>query len=175
MRRMTVPSTRTIAWATALSGALATAIALIAEHWLEFAPCALCLWERWPHRVLISLGPIAAVLPRGPARAPCCGSPCWSHLSVEAALAALHLGVESSISGPARCPNADRAAIHRRQHRGYAEGDAGAPREATCDSRRAISPPFLPVSMVAMNLLYAAAFTLQPGFARWWRTRRHST
>ena len=169
MRRMSVPSTRTIAWATALAGALAMAVALIAEHWLAFAPCALCLWERWPYRVLISLGLIAAVLPRWPARAVL-----WVALLValvEAALAALHLGVEQHLwpSPLAEC------VAPRFTGGNLADMLKAMPAHPAkpCDSPNYLLP-FLPVSMVAMNLLYAAAFTLALAGALW-RTRRHST
>jgi disulfide bond formation protein DsbB len=169
MRRMTVPPTRTIALATALAAGLAVAIAQVAEHWVGFAPCALCLWERWPYRVVILLGLIAAVLPRGAARAVL-----WVAVLValgEAALATLHLGVEQHL-WPSPLPE---CAAPR-----FAGGNVAAMLQAMparpakpCDSPSFLLP-FLPVSMVAMNLIYAVAFVL--GLAgTLWCTRRHST
>jgi disulfide bond formation protein DsbB len=169
MRRMSVLPTRTIALATALGGGLAMAIALTAEHGLGFAPCALCLWERWPYRALISLGLIAAVLPRRPARAVL-----WVALPVtlvETALATLHLGVEQHL-WPS--PLAECIAPHFTGGN-IADMLKAMPAHAAkpCDSPSYLLP-FLPVSMVAMNLLYAAAFTLALAGALWC-TRRHST
>ncbi len=40
----------------ALLGAAALGVAWIAEHRLSMAPCALCLMERWPYRVLLAMG-----------------------------------------------------------------------------------------------------------------------
>lgn len=166
---MIVPSTRTIAWATALAGGLAMAIALTAEHGLGFAPCALCLWERWPYRVLIVLGLVAAVLPRGPARAVL-----WFAVLVtlyETGLAVLHLGVEQHLW---RSPLPECFAPR------FTGGDITAMLQAMpvrptkpCDSASFLIPG-LPVSMVAMNVLYALACLLALVGAMWC-TRRHST
>jgi len=95
MRRMTVPATRTIALASAIAAGLALGIALVSEHWGGLAPCALCLWERWPYRVIIGLGLVAAVLPRGAASALL-----WLAVLValaDAALATVHVGVEQHL------------------------------------------------------------------------------
>jgi len=169
MRRMIVPSTRTIAWATALAGALAMAIALTAEHWLGFAPCMLCLWERWPYRVLIVLGLVAAVLPHGVARAVL-----WFAVLVtiyETGLAVLHLGVEQHLW---RSPLPE---CYAPQFSGgnIAEMLKSMPSRAVkpCDSPTFLLS-FLPVSMVAMNVLYALACVLALAGAMWC-TRRHST
>lgn len=86
--------------------ALATAghVALLGGAFLfqlaGFAPCAMCIWQRWPHAAAIVLGVIAltGVLPRG--------------LSLAAGLAALvtsgigffHAGVEQGWwPGPSSC------------------------------------------------------------------------
>ena len=54
---------RIIGLAVALLAGAALGIALASEQWGGLVPCALCLWERWPYRVLIGLGVLAAVLP----------------------------------------------------------------------------------------------------------------
>ena len=166
---MTVPSTRTIALATALGGGLAMAIALTAEHWLGFAPCALCLWERWPYRVLIVLGLLAAVLPRGPARLVL-----WLAVLTavaETVLAAVHLGVEQHF-WPSPLPE---CIAPRFTGGNIAEMLKAMPAHAAkpCDSPSFLIPG-LPVSMVAMNLLYALAFLLALA-GTLSRTGRHST
>jgi disulfide bond formation protein DsbB len=169
MRRMTVPPTRTLALATALAGGLAVATAQVAEHWLGFAPCALCLWERWPYRVVILLGLIAAVLPRRAAR-----TVLWVAVLVvllEVALAILHLGVEQHY-WPSPLPE---CAAPRFGAGSIAEMLQAMPARAAkpCDSPSFLLP-FLPLSMVAMNLIYAVVFVLVLA-GTLWGTRRHST
>jgi disulfide bond formation protein DsbB len=169
MRRMTIPPTRTTALATALAAGLAVAIAQAAEHWLGFAPCALCLWERWPYRVVILLGLIAAVLPRGAARAVL-----WVAVLVGlvgVALAALHLGVEQHF-WPSPLPE---CVAPRFAGGNVAEMLQAMPARAAkpCDSPSFLFS-FLPVSMVAMNLIYGATFVLVLA-GTLWCTRRHST
>ncbi len=73
---------------------------------LGFAPCPLCLWQRWPHAAAVALGALALVLSRGGiGRA----------LALAGALAALatagiglyHTGVERGWwEGPASCSGA---------------------------------------------------------------------
>ena len=54
------PPPRTLAVLAALAAAAAPGVAYGLEVWGELAPCALCLLERWPYRMVIVLG-------------------CWSH------------------------------------------------------------------------------------------------
>ncbi len=169
MRRMTVPPTRTIALATAVTAGAAMAIALMAEHLLGFAPCALCLWERWPYRVLIVLGLVAAVLPCRRAR-----SVLWLALLValvETALAAVHVGVEQHF-WPSPLPECIAPRFTGGNIAQMLKAMPAHPAKP-CDS-----PSFLisglPLSMVAMNLLYALAFTLVLA-GTLWRTGRHAT
>ena len=84
--------TRKIAFAGALAGAAALGIALGSQHFLGLIPCALCLRERWPYRVAILIGLVAAILPRRAVR-----PACWLLLPayLAAATAAfVHVGVE---------------------------------------------------------------------------------
>ena len=54
---------RTLAVLAALGAASALGIVYALEVWGGFVPCALCLLERWPYRVVIVLGLLAAVAP----------------------------------------------------------------------------------------------------------------
>jgi disulfide bond formation protein DsbB len=63
---MTSPDVRAAILILAL-GLLALGTAFAAQHVLGMAPCALCLWERWPYRILILLG-IVALRVRPPVR-----------------------------------------------------------------------------------------------------------
>ena len=166
---MTAPHTRTIALTTALAAGLALAIAQAAQHLLGFAPCALCLWERWPYRVLILLGLIATPLPRRPARVVL-----WAALLVllsETALAALHFGVEQHF-WPSPLPE---CIAPRFTGGNVADMLKAMPARAAkpCDAPN-YPFAFLPVSFVALNLLYAAACTVALAGSLL-GTRRHVT
>jgi disulfide bond formation protein DsbB len=141
---------RTLAVLAALGAAAALAIAYASEIWGELVPCALCLVERWPYRIVIVLGLLAAIAPRGLARpllflAIVC-------LLADAAIAAVHVGVEFQW-WPSPLPEC--AAPHF-------SGGSIADRLASMPARPAKpcdDPSFLipgiPLSMAAMNMLYA--------------------
>src|ERR1700761_1820467 len=83
---------RTLAVLVALGGAGALAFAHALAYWAELPPSALCLVERWPYRILIVLGLLAAIAPVRMIRfilvlAAVC-------LVADAAIAAVHVGVE---------------------------------------------------------------------------------
>ncbi len=152
---MTVPATRTIALACAVAAGLALGIALVAEHWGGFAPCALCLWERWPYRVIVVLGLVAAVLPRGPAHILL-----WVAALAAlagAALGAVHVGVEQHFwASP--LPECAAPTFSGGSIADMLKAMPAQPAKP-CDSP-SFAIPGLPVSLAAMNLLYAAAFAL---------------
>ena len=52
-----------IAGLCALAAALALGFAFILENRVGLVPCALCLWERWPYRVVIGLGLLGTLIP----------------------------------------------------------------------------------------------------------------
>jgi disulfide bond formation protein DsbB len=145
---------RTLAVLAALGAAAALGIAYASEIWGELVPCALCLVERWPYRVVIVLGLLAALAPNSLVRpllylAIVC-------LLADAAIAAVHVGVEF-LWWPSPLPEC--AAPHF-------SGGSIAERLASMPSRPAKpcdEPTFLipgiPVSMAAMNMLFALAFS----------------
>src|SRR5689334_23035823 len=65
IRRMTRKSAALV---TLLAAAFALGLALASEYWGGLVPCALCLLERWPYRVVIVLALVAALMPRGISR-----------------------------------------------------------------------------------------------------------
>ncbi|QDH16953.1 disulfide bond formation protein B [Swingsia samuiensis] len=78
-----------------LASIFALGIVYWAEHYLHLAPCELCLWERWPWRVLILLGVVSFIAPRKYAKYPVAlGLVC---LLVSVGLAILHAGVEHKL------------------------------------------------------------------------------
>lgn len=125
-------------------------VAHASEIWGELVPCALCLVERWPYRIVIVLGLLAAIAPGMLTRpllflAIVC-------LLADAAIAAVHAGVEFRW-WPSPLPEC--AAPHF-------SGGSIADRLASMPSRPAKpcdDPTFLipgiPLSMAAMNMLFA--------------------
>jgi len=144
---------RTLAVLAALGAASALGIVYALEVWGGFVPCALCLLERWPYRVVIVLGLLAAVAPHRLVRpllllAVIC-------LLSDDAIAAVHVGVELQW-WPSPLPEC--AAPH-------ITGDSIAQLLASMPARpskRCDEPTFvipgIPLSLAAMNLLFALAF-----------------
>jgi len=144
---------RTLAILAALGAAAALGIAYASEVWRELVPCALCLVERWPYRVVIVLSLLAAVAPRGLARsllvlAVLC-------LLTDAAVAAVHVGVElhwwPSPLPECAAPHIGGTSIAQRL------ASMPAHPSKPCDEPTFLIPA-LPVSMATMNLLFALAF-----------------
>jgi disulfide bond formation protein DsbB len=135
---------------TALAALAALGVAYYAQDFLHLFPCPLCLWERWPYRILILLGILAAILPRRAAQLSL--SLAVLVLLAGAAIAFVHVGVEFHWW---QSPLPECNGILT----------PGAPLPMTpakpCDSPSFLIPA-LPVSMAAMDLLYAAilAFVL---------------
>jgi disulfide bond formation protein DsbB len=144
---------RSLAVLVALGGAVALGVAYASEVWGGLVPCALCLLERWPYRIVIVLGLLAAISPRGLSRA-------LLLLAVlcllgDVAIAAVHVGVEFKW-WPSPLPEC--AAPHL-------SGGSIADRLASMPARPSKpcdDPTFLipgvPVSMAAMNMLYGLVF-----------------
>ncbi len=131
----------------ALGALAALAVAYGAQDFLHLVPCPLCLLERWPYRVVIALGLLAAVA--RPAARLLLGLAVLALLAA-AGLAFLHVGVEFHWwNSP--LPECNGILV------------PGAPLPLTparpCDEPTFLIPG-LPVSMAAMNFLAAAAFTL---------------
>ncbi|MCS6890604.1 MAG: disulfide bond formation protein B [Rhodovarius sp.] len=136
--------------------------AQLSEGWFGLAPCALCLWQRWPYWAAAGLAAAAAALPRG--RAP---------LLVAAAIAAgasgtigaFHLGVEwgfwpSPLPG-CLAPAVQAAASVEELLRGLAPAPV-----KPCDEP-AFLIPGLPLSMAGMNTIYGWALAgIALGLAR---------
>jgi disulfide bond formation protein DsbB len=144
---------RNLAVLAAFGAAAALGIAFASEVWGELVPCALCLLERWPYRIVIGLGVLAAITPRGLSRgllmlAIVC-------LLVGAVIAAVHVGVEFKW-WPSPLPEC--AAPHL-SGGSIADRLASMPARPSkpCDDPTFLIPG-LPVSMAAMNMLFALVF-----------------
>lgn len=163
---MMIPRLRFALAASAVVAAAALGIALASEAYEGLVPCALCLIERWPYRIAIVLGLVGLVLPRPFARI----ALVLLALTIlaDAAVAAVHVGVEArwwpSPLPECMAPTFSGGTI--------AERLAAMPVKPSkpCEDP-AYLIPFVPVSMAAMNLLFALVFAgAIGGFL--WVTRR---
>lgn len=136
----------------ALLAAAAPLVAMGSERWPGLAPCALCLWQRWPYWVAAAAALAGLALPEA-ARA-------WAlRLAAAAvlasgAIAALHVGVEFGwwpSPLPACLVQAQPAASVEELLRSLAPAPA-----KPCDEP-AFLLPGLPVTVPQLNLLYALA------------------
>ena len=136
-----------------LAAGLALGVGLGSERWGGLVPCALCLLERWPYRIAMGLAAVALVVPPR-AR--------WAMLYlvllavlVAAGLAVIHVGVEqgfwpSPLPECAAPPLVGTTLAERLSHLPTLPSKP-------CDEPTYLIPG-LPLSMAAMNLLYALAF-----------------
>src|SRR4051794_14081289 len=163
---MVKPAIRTVTLACALAAAFALGLALASEYWGGLVPCALCLLERWPYRAAIVLALLAAMVPRIPARVLLLLV--LLSMLVAAALAVVHVGVEQHF-WPSPLPE---CAAPRLTGGSIAERLAQMPARPAkpCEDATYLIPG-LPVSMAAMNLLYALTFAMALA-AFLWRDRR---
>jgi disulfide bond formation protein DsbB len=134
----------------AAAAAVAPLFARASEGIFGIAPCELCLWQRWPYWVAAGLALAGALLPR--ARRPLF----WLALAaiiVSGAIGGFHVGVEqgwwpSPLPG-CQAPRSTGGATVDDLMRSL----AAAPSKP-CDAPTYLIPG-LPLSMAAMNLLYA--------------------
>lgn len=163
---MTLPGLRAIALSSTLAAAAALGAALASEYWAELVPCALCLLERWPYRIAIVLGLLALFTP--PRLARVCLILVVGSMVVSAALAVVHVGVEQRF-WPSPLPE---CAAPRLTGGSIADRLAQMPARPAkpCDDAAYLIPG-LPLSMAAMNLLYALAFGTLLAILLW-RDRR---
>ncbi len=133
---------------TALAALAALGVAYFVQDVLVIAPCPLCLLERWPYRVVIALGVLGFLMPALAARVTLAIAVLV--LLAGAGIAFVHVGVEFHW-WPSPLPECN------------AVFTPGAPLPLTpakpCDDPTFLIPG-LPVSMAAMNMLYALAFAL---------------
>ena len=159
---MTLPGIRGIALLSAIAAAFALGLALASEKWEGLVPCALCLLQRWPYRVVIALGLVASVVPLRWARALL--MLVVLAMLVDAAMAVVHVGVEQHY-WPSPLPE---CTAPRFTGGSIAERLAQMPaRPAKPCEDAAYLIPGLPISMAAMNLLYALAFALGLSVLLW--------
>jgi disulfide bond formation protein DsbB len=160
---------RTLAVLSALAAGAALAAAIAIETWGGLVPCALCLLERWPYRVAIVLALLALVMPPRLARVVL--ALVVFALLADAALGFVHVGVEAHW-WPSPLPE---CAAPRFTGGSIAERLAHMPARPAkpCDDASYLIPG-LPVSLAAMNLIYALAFAVVLAIFLWRSDRRRA-
>ncbi len=140
---------RGVAALTLLAAAFALGLALASEYWGGLLPCSLCLLERWPYRITILLAALAIVLPR-----PAIALVLWLAvltMLADSAIAVIHVGVEQHLwqnpIGECAAPHLSGSVADR-----LLQLSSRPPQP--CD-RASYLIPFIPLSMAAMNVLYA--------------------
>lgn len=137
----------------ALLSAAAPTLAMVSERWPGLAPCALCLWQRWPYWVGAGIALVAAALPQ-PWRGRALVLAAVAVLA-SGTIAALHFGVEqgwwpSPLPACLAAGAAPGATVEE-----LMRGLAPLPNKP-CDEPAYLIPG-LPLSLAAMNLIYALA------------------
>jgi disulfide bond formation protein DsbB len=131
------------------------------------APCALCLVERWPYRVVIVLSLLAIVLPQGVARALL-----WiAVLAVlaDVAIAVVHVGVEQH-AWPSPLPGCAAPAFRGGSIAEMLKSMPVRPAKP-CDSPSFLIPG-LALSMAVMNLVFGVAFAALLSVGLWCSRRK---
>lgn len=151
----------------ALMAAAAPLLAMATERWGGLNPCLLCLWQRGPYWVAALLALMAVMAMREPKLARALLVLAGIAVLGSALVAAVHVGVEakwwpSPLPGCA-APSAGQARSVEEMMNAMAAVPA-----KPCDEPTYLIP-FLPVSMAAMNLVYALGLG---GFALWLAVRR---
>jgi disulfide bond formation protein DsbB len=144
--------------------AAAPLLAMGFERWPGLAPCALCLWQRWPYWVAAALALAAGLLPPGPngqARSWLLRGAALAVL-VSGAIALLHVGVEQRW-WPSPLPACQAPAVGSGTSVEDLLRDL-APRPTKPCDEPAYLIQGLPLSVAMMNLIYAlllAAWTFR--------------
>jgi disulfide bond formation protein DsbB len=152
---MMIARLRVALFLSALVSAMALAIALGSENWAGLVPCALCLLERWPYRVVIAVGLAGLLLPRGWAWLAL--AICIISFAAAAAAGFVHVGVEQGWwpSPLPQCMAPNFSGMTMAQRLAAMPATPSKPCE---DPTYLISA--LPISMAMMNMLAALALTL---------------
>jgi len=160
------PSIRTIGLLCALIAGAALGTALASEHWGGLAPCALCLLERWPYRVAIVLGLLATVVP--PLIARLLVMLAGLTMLAGAAIAFVHVGVEMHW-WPSPLPECAAPTISGGTTAEQLQTMPARPAKP-CDAPSYLIPG-LPVSMAALDLIFALGFAALLAILLWreWR------
>jgi disulfide bond formation protein DsbB len=129
-----------------LAALAALGVAYFVQDVLHLVPCPLCLWERWPYRIVVMLG-VLTILVR-PTSARIVLALIVLAMLADAGIAFLHVGVEQ-LWWKSPLPECNV----------FFSANSPLPAAVAppCDAPTYLFP-HLPVSMAAMDLIYALAF-----------------
>ena len=146
-------SHRTVAIAAASAAAAALGLAFATEIWGELVPCALCLLARWPYRVAIIAGLVAAAVNARAGRLLLLLV--LAAIVTDVAVSAVHAGVEFGW-WPSPLPE---CAAPKFSDGSIADRLASMPARPAkpCDEPTFLIP-FVPISMAGLNLLFGLTF-----------------
>jgi disulfide bond formation protein DsbB len=142
---------RRIAFIVLVLGAVALGVAFGSQYLLGMAPCELCLWERWPYRLLMLLGAVALLAPPVVRRVLLWGAVLT--LLCGAGIAFLHVGVEQQW-WPSPLPECNASNIVAGNLSSLIASLPAAPAKP-CDAPNFLIP-HLPVSFATMDFILAA-------------------
>jgi disulfide bond formation protein DsbB len=142
---------RRIAVLVLILGVLALGTAFGAQQVLGMAPCELCLWERWPYRVLILLALVALCVPVRLRRTLLWGAVLT--LVCGAGIGLLHVGVEQHW-WPSPLPECSASNLLGGNLASLVARLPAAPAKP-CDAPNFLIPG-LPVSFATMDFILAA-------------------
>ncbi len=147
-----IRSPRAACLLASLAGLAALAVAFGSEWFVGLVPCALCLVERWPWRLAIGLGVLGALLP--PRLARLVLALIAAVVFIGAVEAAVHVGVEAKW-WPSPLPECAAPRLATGSAASLLASMPDRPSKPCDDPTYPI--PGLPVSMAAMNLVFALA------------------
>jgi disulfide bond formation protein DsbB len=130
--------------------AAAPLIAMGSERWPGLAPCALCLWQRWPYWVAAAIAVLALALPARARWLALFGAA--AAVFVSGVIAFVHVGVEFGW-WPSPLPACLAPSLGAGSVDDLLRGLPAAPTKP-CDEP-AYFVPGLPLSVAQMNLIYA--------------------
>lgn len=144
--------TRQILILLAASGSFALLAAAFFLQALGWAPCAMCLWQRWPHAAAIGFGALGFVFPK---RIVAFGGA--ASAATTSAIGAYHSGVELKWwEGPSSCTSAgqDLGALSADA---LLPGASDAPALIMCDT---LTPFLFGLTMANWNMFASAGLTV---------------
>jgi len=150
----------------AILAAAAPLAAMAFEYWPGLAPCALCLWQRWPYWVAAGLALLA--LPAPPRLRAWLLGAAGLAVAVSGGIAALHVGVEQGW-WPSPLPACLAPGVGAGASIDDLLQNLTPLPTKPCDEPAYLIPG-LPLSVAAMNLIYAAllaGWTLHQARREW--------
>ena len=139
----------------ATAGSVALLGGAFVFQWLGWPPCAMCLWQRWPHALAILLG-LAALAVAGTLRVVLAAFGALAALTT-AGIAAYHSGVERKWwEGPASCSGSG-GGLGDLSGAELVPGGSEMPALVLCDT---FTPFFAGLSMANWNMILSLGLTL---------------